>query len=486
MFRRVPGTTKFSASGYIERCKKGVLSLPRLFSRSLWLILILAVVSRLAVALFEGNDVKPLPGTYDQVSYHTLATRLLDGYGFTMPTQWWPVTPAGEPTAHWSYLYTFYLVGVYALCGVKPIVARLIQAILAGVLMPWLAYRLTHRLFQDQHFVLLRITVTPALIAAAWVAFHPYLIYYAGSLMTETFHIIAILWALDCSLRLAYSSPAVRGTRREVWLFLELGLAIGCAVLLRQVFLFFVPFLFLWLWWARSRGTQAGSGWTRWSGAFRPVFMGGLVTLLVLVAMIAPFTALNYRHFGRFVLLNTNAGYAFFWANHPVHGYRFVYLFTPDMPSYQELIPQELRHLNEAALEQVLMQRGLRFVIDDPVRFVSLTLSRIPAHFVFWPLPNSSLPSNIIRVISFGLALPFMIAGGILWYIEIRRGRLDPRPGALLVLFCVVYIGVHLVSWAGIRYRLPTDAVSLVFAAYALWRLLVWLPPLQRRLVPKP
>jgi hypothetical protein len=32
-------------------------------------------------------------------------------------------------------------------------------------------------------------------------------------------------------------------------------------------------------------------------------------------------------------------------------------------------------------------------------------------------------------------------------------------------------VGVHLLSWAGIRYRLPSDAPGLVFAAYAAWRL---------------
>lgn len=428
-------------------------------------VLIVSALLRLGVALALGEQVVELPGTSDQVSYHTLATRLLEGYGFTMPRQWWPITPAGEPTAHWSYLYTFYLFGVYALFGVHPLLARLIQALIAGLLMPWLAYRLSLRVFCNPLLQVKRLTVTPALLAAAWVGLYPYFLYYAGCLMTETFYMMGILWVLDCALRLVAfgdgrSSP---GTRR----WLELGLAIGLTLLLRQVFLVFVPFLFLWLLWAFRQQE-------RWGTALRKAIVGGLVSGAVMALLIAPFTALNYHQFGRFVLLNTNAGYAFFWANHPVHGSHFVPLFTSDMPTYQDLIPPELRNLDEAALDQALLQRGLIFVWQDFGRFLLLSLSRIPAHFIFWPLPESSLPSNLTRFLSLGIALPFMIAGGLLWFREARCKKLEVMPGALLIVFILVYVGVHLLSWAGIRYRLPTDAVGLIFAAYAAWRLLIW------------
>ena len=95
----------------------------------LWLIIALGLAARLLAALIMGDRVEVLPGIYDQVSYHTLATRLLDGHGFTFATEWWPVTQADQPTAHWSYLYTFYLVAVYALVGVHPLAARLLQAL---------------------------------------------------------------------------------------------------------------------------------------------------------------------------------------------------------------------------------------------------------------------------------------------------------------------------------------------------------------------
>ena len=179
------------------------------------------------------------------------------------------------------------------------------------------------------------------------------------------------------------------------------------------------------------------------------------------------------------MLLNTNAGYAFFWANHPVHGDDFVPLFTPDMPTYQSLIPAELRALDEAALEKALMARGVDFVFADPWRYVRLSLSRIDDHFYFLPKADSSRLSNLTRVTSLGVALPFMLLGMGAWILRTYRlqaGNLLRRllgllaePGGLLLLFIAVYVGVHLLSWAGIRYRLPTDAVMLLFAAYSIY-----------------
>lgn len=73
-----------------------------------WLvvIIIVAILLRVAAAFYFGDQVAALPGTFNQVSYDMLAQRVLEGHGFTVADSWWPATPAGEPTAHWSYLYT--------------------------------------------------------------------------------------------------------------------------------------------------------------------------------------------------------------------------------------------------------------------------------------------------------------------------------------------------------------------------------------------
>jgi hypothetical protein len=187
---------------------------------------------------------------------------------------------------------------------------------------------------------------------------------------------------------------------------------------------------------------------------------------LILIAAVLPWTWRNYQMFNRFVLLNTNAGYAFFWGNHPIHGYNFISILPADGPSYQDLIPPELRSLDEAALDQALLKRGLAFIQRDPLRYLILSGSRIKDYFQFWPSGKSSLVSNLARVFSFALLLPFMIYGLIIRFPGVIKSKT-----LILYLFIIVYTGVHLLTWALIRYRLPVDAVLILFAGAALQKI---------------
>jgi hypothetical protein len=201
--------------------------------------------------------------------------------------------------------------------------------------------------------------------------------------------------------------------------------------------------------------------------------------LHLLVASILPFTAFNAARFDRFVLLNTNAGFAFFWGNHPIYGTSFIPILPPNVATYQSLIPVELRQLDEAAMDQALLKIGLGFVLDDPGRYVLLSLSRIPPYFNFWPSGDSSTISNFSRVASFGLFLPFMLYG--MWLSYARRAELGSfKPVVLLYLFMLVYTGIHVLTWTLIRYRLPVDAILILFAGGAILDLAVRVPSLRK------
>jgi hypothetical protein len=432
-------------------------------NRVLLAILLVATILRIGSALYQGNTVAELPGIHDQISYHELAERVAKGYGFSFASGHWPATPANEPTAHWSFLYTLYLAAIYALFGVQPLIARMIQAIVAGILHTWLVWRLGRRIFGP----------AVGLATAALSAVYIYFFYYAGGLLTETYYILGILWTLDVALRLTADrhtfAPDKTPIGAQGWrLWLEFGLAIGVTVLLRQVFLLFAPFLLLWVWWNMAApGLGAGRRWSPSIILPWPLLKGYVISILVVAMMIAPWTVRNYKAFGTFVLLNTNAGYAFFWGNHPIYGTQFVGILPPNGPTYVDLIPKELFQLNEAALERALLRLGVGFVIDDPVRIAQLSLSRSLEYFKFWPSSESSTLSNISRVGSFGLCLPLMLYG--LWrsVILVRRPQLPQQQSRILLLylFIAVYTGIHLLTWALIRYRLPVDALLLIFAA---------------------
>jgi 4-amino-4-deoxy-L-arabinose transferase-like glycosyltransferase len=415
-----------------------------------WLLLVIAVsvVLRIAAAFALGDQVVDMPGTNDQLSYHTLSLRLLDGYGFTFGQDWWPATLAGTPTAHWSFLYTFYLAAVYAIFGAHPLIARLIQATLVGVLQPLLAYWIGQRVFNR----------TVGLVAAGLTAIYAYFIYYAASLMTEPFYIVTILFSLYLTLQYVEqgkTSPPDWG--KDLLVGGMLGLSLAATVLFRQMYLLFLPFLFVWAWWARRK--QVG----------KAPLLPLLVSIIILVVAILPFTIYNYTRFHRFVLLNSNAGYAFFFGNHPIYGTKFIPILPTGASGYVSLLPKELFGMDEASLDQELLRRGFGFIRDDPARYILLSLSRIPAYFTFWPSAESGLISNLARVLSFGLLWPFMLYGLIrsLIFHPWSLSRLVAAPAFLLQLFFVVYTTIHLLSWALIRYRLPVDAVMVIFAGLA-------------------
>ena len=400
--------------------------------RAFLALLGLGLLLRLAAALYMGDKVLPLPGIWDQLSYDEIAWRVVNGHGLSLAQDGWPYTRANVPTSFWSFLYTGFLSAVYGLVGHHPLVARLIQALLAGVLGPWLAWRLGKRL----------LGVEAGRAAALLSSFYLYFVYFSAALMTETFTILAILTLLERALALTDRPPEAPAAGRDwaIW-----GLCIGVAGLIRQVALLPVPLLALWMLWRRPT---------------RATWLGLTLSAAVALALFLPFTMRNYRIFHRPVLLNTNAGFAFFWANHPVHGTNFMPILSEDGPTYQELIPPELRHLDEAGLNDALMARGLGFVAADPARYIKLTVSRVKAYFMFWPSPESGRLSNLVRVLSFGLALPFMLYG--LWLSRPLWRRSMP-----VYLYTGSYVMLHLLSWALIRYRLPVDGVLLVFAGGA-------------------
>jgi hypothetical protein len=214
------------------------------------------------------------------------------------------------------------------------------------------------------------------------------------------------------------------------------GLAVGLAILLRQVVLPVAGLLFVYILWKAWRRVQ-----------WRHI----LVAAGVIAVLILPWTVRNYLVFHRFLLLNSQAGQVFWTANHPDLGTQWEY--APMFP-----IPADLQGADEVTLNDELMRRGLQVVVENPGRFVQLSLSRLEMFFLFYPLPESSLFSNIARTFSFGICLPFMAVGLVLSLQEWRRWL-------LLYLFIVAYTLIHIVSWVQIRYRMPIDMALIPFAA---------------------
>ena len=415
-------------------------------------ILALAVLLRAGVAFYLGDTTPP---GKDETSYSTLAWRVAQGYGYSFPTGWYPFTPADTPTAHWSFLYTGFVAAVYAVAGFHPLAARLAGAVLAGILLPWLLYRLSRRAFPPLTPYRSRFTVHH--LAALLGAVYAYFVLYSAMVQTEALFICALIWSLERGLAI---EQALRAGQSVSWrLALGFGISLGIASLLRQSILPWVIVLGLYLLWVGYRRRRLGR-------AVAVMSLAAVVTLL----FILPFTVRNYRVYDHFLLLNSNAGYAMYSAQHPLHGGSFQEYAAAPLPD--DLTGQGL---NEAQWDKALMARGIGFVLADPARYLRLSLSRVRDYFEFWPTADSSLLFNLGRVLSFGLFLPFMLYGLVLSLcpsqLPINWSPFTINNLFLLYLFIVVYSLLHIFTWAMSRYRLPVDAVLLLFAALAIWRL---------------
>ena len=407
--------------------------------RLLILILVAAVLIRIPVAILMGNQVTELPGIQDQVSYDALARSLLDGKGYSFTKNWYPFTPPNTPTAHWSFVYPLYLAGTYAVTGYLPLAARLLQGAVGGALLCFLVYKMGRRIVNEE----------TGLVGAGLAAVYGYFIYYNVALMTETFSIVLILLALYLSIELKEDPTPIR--------WVGLGLSLGLAALLRQTVLLFAPFLLFWLF------LELRAWGIRWWYFVMPV--------VIMLLFVSPWTLRNYLVYREFLLLNSNAGYALYASNNPNLGtdWRNEFVVVP--------VPEELAGKNEAELDRALTQKGLEFILADPNRYLGLTLNKTLEYFRFWPSSESSRISNLNRVLSFGLYLPFMVIG---LGLSVSRWR-NFVP---LYLFMVIHTGIHLLSWPSPRYRLPVDAVLMVFAGLTLIELAKQLKTWRRGLFP--
>lgn len=222
--------------------------------------------------------------------------------------------------------------------------------------------------------------------------------------------------------------------------FWLVGIGLAGALLFRSAVLVFIPVFLVWLYLASPGAARLQTKVVKY-----------LVPAGIIFVAVLPWTVRNYRLYGRFMLLQSQFGHVFWNANHPDQGTDFRGPWVAPIP--KEL----LNNLNEADLTYELLRQGRQFITEDPGRFLLLSVDRFVYLFTFWPTADSSFMSNIARLLSFGIMVPFMLAGLALSLRQWRR--LVP-----IYLFIILHIGIYVSSWVMIRYRVPVDAVLLLFA----------------------
>lgn len=239
-------------------------------TRDAWIVTGLALAARLGVVAWAGSSIPPAAdGTY----YHVLAARIAGGEGYT----WlWPdgvVTHA----AHYPVGYPALIGVAYAAFGAKPVVAMIVNAIIATA-GAWAAYDLLRRATSRKL----------ALAGGVVAALHPALVPYTAALMTEgvTAGLVAVAAAL--------ADRASAATPRRAWGWIVAsGVVMGVATLVRPQVIVLAPVLGL----LATRAT------------LRARVRGAIVVTAIAAAVCAPWTVRNCMRMDRCAMVSVNGGW---------------------------------------------------------------------------------------------------------------------------------------------------------------------------------
>jgi hypothetical protein len=394
--------------------------------RAVWL----AVAAGLALRLLFGFGYwtgKPL--THDEREYLELAANLAAGRGFT-----YAPPPPGDPEPERFGRAPVYPLFLAALDLATPgssllPTVKAAQAAL-GALGVWLIAAIAARATGPRG----------ARLAAWLAALYPPLVWTPAYVFSETLY-MALALANVLAADRAIGSGAGSGWVRLV----ACGLLGGLAALTRPAHVFFLLLLGLYLL------------------ARRQVVAVTLVAVGAIL-VVAPWTARNWREYGRPVLIASEGGITFWTGNHPLSAGEGDMAANPAIKRDNQRLRAGHAGRSPEALEPVYYREAFAAISRDPVWWAGL-LARKVFYTVVPVGPSYTLHSTrylVASVVSYGLILIAGIAGGVaLW----RAGRWPVSLGLLLgsaLLVCVVFFPQE-------RFRIPVIDPTLIVLATGRW-----------------
>ena len=282
----------------------------------------------------------------------------------------------------------------------------------------------------------------PSLMAAAAVAFNPFLIYFSALLLSETLYAALLAWG--CVLLVWHPN------------FLWGGIVLALSVLVRpsavvlpvvlgivSVFVNYTPGLI--------------EGKRRWLRL--PV---GTSMLLLVIVVLFPWALRNKTTLGHWIWLTTNGGVTRY------DGFNPDATGASDQRFLEAAEFRILRHLNEVERDEYLSQQAGNYVRDrlqnEPMRLVRLTAIKIARTWSPIPLSAEFGSKRLYTIAAAAYSIPFLTLSVVgLW------ASFLPRAARLFLLCPIVYFTmIHAVSVGSLRYRVPTEPLLAVLAAAGL------------------
>jgi 4-amino-4-deoxy-L-arabinose transferase-like glycosyltransferase len=350
-----------------------------------------------------------------------------------------PLSPLGNDLVFYPPLYPYFIALLSRAFGSLPAVLW-VQVALGALLVPAVA-RVGTVTFGRR----------AGLVAAAFAALYPELVWFATRFWSETLFIVLLWWAIERTL----AADAEGSPRTAV----VAGALFGLATLTRELALYLVPLAAIWM--LRPRGVEAGE-WHAWLRPPRARLAPAALLVLASLLTITPWTVRNAIVFRAFIPVSTMGGLNLWQGNTRLtHLQIYEVLARIDGPVAQD------RYCRRMAWEEVAARQ--------PAWIFEKVASQMPE---FWKAGSEVLdhlvgreacgPLTAARLVPIELLLiiPYLVLLGLL-AVGLARLRLGAQAWLLLLLLGA-YNAAHVVAYATSRFRLPVMPVVFVVAGAVL------------------
>lgn len=363
----------------------------------------------------------------DQIVYHRAAGALARGVGFVdeggRALGWWPV---GYPAA---------LAPFYRLLGDSPTSGHWANAVF-GIALIAFAFALGRELWDE------RVGVAAALLVALYPTF------IVLTTVTASEALFMPLAVLSSFLLVRAAKRSAAGDSPLPYL-LTAGLVIGLSVYVRAPGVLLVAIYPVY-----ALATRAKLART----ALQTVLVGAVV-----IATLLPWGFRTQQHFGTFQLVSMNGGSNLWMGNH--EGSEGGYVPLPDAMSTLPL----------PAREQLLRDRAVRFVLDNPKQYAALCVKRVLSTlrsdtiFARWNEVGirARFGESAVAHVKALCTLGYFAAFGLLAFTLLVRRRVLGAPDLVPIAALAVLSVPFVLIVGGNRYHVPLAPYVLVWAAAA-------------------
>lgn len=317
-------------------------------------------------------------------------------------------------------LYPYFVGVVFALFGTLTAV-KVAQCFLGALLVPAVG-RIGLAAFGER----------PGLVAAAFTALYPELVWFSVHFWAETVFMVFLWWGFERLL--------VADARESLAVAAAAGAVFGVAVLTRETVLYFLPLAAVWMAWRREGGGRRAA-----------------VLIVTALLVVVPWTLRNWMVFQTFVPVST-AGAMNLWQGN-------TRLSRPEV--YEEYWAvrgrmQKYAYTREKALEAILERQ--------PTWIFEKMRDEMPAFWAAHGQPIVHLERGAYGDFSHAGAfaaiavvlVPYLAALGL--FVVGVAALPVRRQTVLLLAFLVFYVSLHVAAHGYPRYRLPSLPVLFLVA----------------------